>query len=79
MNKDKYYLWVGKELKKYRKKNKLSLQDVADRIGVSFRQVKNYEDGVSKVTFPTMIELCELYGIDYRKFIEESIKQLEEE
>ena len=79
MNKDKYYLWVGKELKKYRKKNKLTLTEVASRIGVTFKQVQNYENGVSRIAFPTIIELCQLYGIDVKEFTMYSLEELTKE
>lgn len=77
MNKQLYYLWVGKELKRYRKLNKFTLKEVSDRIGVTLKQVQNYEKGVSKISFPTIIELCELYRIDVEAFTLESLKQLD--
>lgn len=79
MNKNKYYLWVGKELKKYRKRNKLTLKEVASRIGVTLKQIQNYENGVSRIQFPTIIELCQLYGIDIKEFTLYSLDELTKE
>jgi transcriptional regulator with XRE-family HTH domain len=71
--------WVGQQLKVYRLQNKLTLEEVGQRIGKTKKQVQNYEVGKTRLFLPLLIELCELYGVDYRRFIEEAIKQLEVE
>lgn len=74
----KYYTWVGNELKNYRLLKRLTLKDVAQRIGVSPKQVQNYENGENKLTVPTLIKLCRIYGVDHAEFITRSISYLDD-
>lgn len=77
MNKKHYYSWLGSELKKYRLSHKLTLVEVSEKIGVSFKQIQNYENGVSKMSVLTLIDLCNLYGVDYSELIKRSIQELD--
>ena len=76
---DHYDRWVGRRLKEYRLLNNLTLEEVGLKIGKTKKQVQNYELGASRLYLPQLIELCIIYNIDYKAFINESIKQLEEE
>ena len=76
---DAYDKWVGNQLKHYRLKNNLTLEEVGLKIGRSKKQVQNYEIGESRLYLPLLIELCRIYDIDYRKLINESISYLESE
>jgi len=76
--KSKYYEWVGNELKNYRLLKRLTLKDVSERISVSPKQVQNYENGENKLTVPTLVKLCKIYGVDYSDFITRSIAYIDE-
>ena len=56
---------LGSILKEYRKSNNLSLQDVADKIGVTRQMVFVYESGKTPLTVTQLIKICDIYGIDY--------------
>ncbi len=76
---DKYYVWVGSKLKEFRLRNKLTLEEVGKRIGKTKKQVQFYEMGQTKLYLPTIIKLCNIYNVDYMKFIQASIHYLEDE
>ena len=76
---DKYYEWVGSKLKEFRLRRKLTLEEVGEKIGKTKKQVQFYETGHTRLYLPTIIKLCEIYNIDYRKFIEASLAYLEDE
>lgn len=63
--KDKYDVALGKILKEYRIQNGLTLQNVADKIGVTRQMVFVYESGKTPLTVTQLIKICDIYGIDY--------------
>ena len=62
---DKYDVALGKILKEYRVQNNLTLQNVADKVGVTRQMIYCYEHGISALTVTQLIKLCNVYGIDY--------------
>lgn len=76
MNKN-YYIWVGNQLKTFRKNNKLTLEEVGIKLGKTKKQIQNYENGHSRIYLDTIVELCKIYNVDYSKFVQESIKYLD--
>ena len=54
---------INKIIKDYRKRNKLTQNDLALKIGISCRALQNYEKGVRIPLLDTKIKLCEVLGI----------------
>lgn len=48
----------------------LSRQEVAKKMKISTYTVKNYECGVTCPSYPTLLTLCNLYGIDVKNIKE---------
>lgn len=76
MGKKEYYVWVGETLKVHRLRNNLTLEQVGLKLGVSTKQVQYWETAERKITVPTMVELCSIYGIDVNEFFTKSIEYL---
>ncbi len=72
-----FYTKLGVELKKQRLNHKLTLVEVSKKINVSPKQVQNYENGVNKMSILILVDLCNLYGIDYVELITRSIQELD--
>jgi len=74
---NRFYEWVGEELKKARLDRDLTLEDVAERLTLTKRHIKNYEDGDSKLPAHILIKLCDIYNIDYNDFVKRSTEYLD--
>lgn len=60
---------IAKVLKEYRKKNSMSVRDVAFQLGeksnrVAEKTIYGWESGQSQPDADTLFTLCEIYGID---------------
>ncbi len=56
-------LYLGSRLKDCRKRQKLTLHDVADILGISFQQLQKYEVALSRVPPALLYRLTEIYKI----------------
>ena len=54
---------VGKRFRRLREENGLSQEQMAEEIGVSARQVYNYENGTSKIPDTTKIQIKKQFRI----------------
>ena len=76
---------IGKNIKKYRKLNKLTQKDLAEKIGRNIRTIRGYELGdvipplnvIEKMAEVFNVRSIDLIGSD-EKCLETSIKELEE-
>jgi len=69
MQPSKYYTYIGNEMRQYRINRGLSLQDVADRIGVTRMTIANYETARTKMPFNVAKQLCQIYDKDFNEFM----------
>lgn len=60
--------FIGMQLRKERKKRKMSLTDVSEGLGISYQQLQKYEQAKSRVTVSMLYRLVELYGIEIGNF-----------
>lgn len=60
--------FIGMQLRKERKKRKMSLTDVSEGVGISYQQLQKYEQAKSRVTVSMLYKLVELYGIEIGNF-----------
>lgn len=63
---------VGKMLREFRENNELSLETVAEYLGIAPKSVQRYECGERKIKIGTIKKLCDFYKISYDAFIIEA-------
>lgn len=49
---------IGENITRLRRSNKLSLQSLADQLGLSRMQVEKYESGANRVALSRAIDIC---------------------
>lgn len=54
---------IGAYLRQIRKIRKFTLNEAADRLGMSFKTVANYETGKRKTKIEVLEKFCNVYGI----------------
>ncbi len=65
---------ISKKLKKYRKRNNLSVDYVSEKIGINRATIYRYESGeIKNIPYNHLLSLCELYNVDIRDFIEQDV------
>lgn len=63
--KSKIDVAIGDELKVLRQRNKLTLAEVAERMGCSRQLIMFYEKGVVSISVPQLIRICDIYNSSY--------------
>ena len=66
---------VKDKMKEYRQANGLTQQQVAETLGISKRNIANWEQGVSQPTVEIFISLCKLYGITSLSVFDEATEE----
>jgi len=61
---------VGQSIRLYRKNAKMTLQGLADRLGIAYQQVQKYETGVNRVGAGRLMEIAEILNIPVASFFE---------
>lgn len=61
---------VGQSIRYHRKNAKMTLQGLADRLGIAYQQVQKYETGVNRVGAGRLIEIAEILNIPVASFFE---------
>lgn len=54
---------IGRRLKKARLDAGLTQKDAADKLGITYQAISNYERGINRVDTDTLSRLCRIYGI----------------
>jgi transcriptional regulator with XRE-family HTH domain len=54
---------VGQAIRFHRKNAKMTLQGLADRLGIAYQQVQKYETGVNRVGAGRLMEIAEILNI----------------
>lgn len=54
---------IGRRLKQARLDAKFTQKEVADRLGITYQAISNYERGTNRVDTDTLTKLCQIYGI----------------
>lgn len=63
---------VGASIRLHRKNAKMTLQGLADRLGIAYQQVQKYETGVNRVGAGRLLEIAEILNIPVASFFENS-------
>ena len=61
---------IGDELKSLRLARGMSLQYIADRVGITRQSVHAYEQGRASISVQNLIKICDLYGVKYYDLLE---------
>lgn len=65
---------VGQQLRKLRQEAGLTLQDLAEQIGVSHQQLQKYETGANRLSVGMLPGVAEALGVDIMEFFEDTEK-----
>lgn len=68
-----FYEELGERLRMARLKQKRSLQDVADRVGVSKNTVLNWENGKHKIDLVNLSKICRYLEVDFKVILSDTI------
>lgn len=61
---------MGKRIRALRASNGWSMDKCANRIGVTWQQWQKYESGVNNLSVPRLLQVCELFGVDWSHFLD---------
>jgi transcriptional regulator with XRE-family HTH domain len=70
------YKIIGEMIREIRVSKNLTLDQVADKIGVIPKTIQRYETGERKIKINTLNELSDILGFDYYVFMEEAKHRL---
>lgn len=65
-----FYFAVGNNIKKYRTIRNFSLQDLADRVGLTKKTIQRYENGEIKIDMDRLTDVAEALNVDISQLIE---------
>lgn len=63
---------VGQAIRLHRKNAKMTLQGLADRLGIAYQQVQKYETGVNRVGAGRLMEIAEILNVPVSNFFDAS-------
>jgi transcriptional regulator with XRE-family HTH domain len=61
---------VGQSIRQHRKNAKMTLQGLADRLGIAYQQVQKYETGVNRVGAGRLMEIAEILTVPVANFFD---------
>ncbi len=68
---------LSENLKKIRKDNNLSQEDLAEKLNVSRQSVSKWESGVAYPEMDKVLELCKLFDLNIDELLNQDIKEVE--
>lgn len=57
------FIMIGERLRKLREDKKYQQKEVAEKLGMSHSRYSNYENGVSKPDYDTLLKIADLYDV----------------
>ena len=69
---------LADNLKKIRKENNLSQEQLAEKLGVSRQSVSKWESGLSYPEMDKVLQICQLFNLNINELINEDIKEVNE-
>lgn len=64
---------VGQSIRLHRKSAKMTLQGLADKLGIAYQQVQKYETGVNRVGAGRLMEIAEILNIPVSNFFDSTV------
>jgi transcriptional regulator with XRE-family HTH domain len=61
---------VGLSIRIHRKNAKMTLQSLADKLGIAYQQVQKYETGVNRIGAGRLMEIAEILGVPVSSFFD---------
>ena len=61
---------IGERLKEIRKQKRLTQEDLAVQLGVSFQQIQKYENGKNRISFSRLYELSNFLNVSLDSFVQ---------
>ena len=55
---------IGNRLKNLRTDNKMTIKNVADKVGVKFQQVSKWENNITRPEYENLISLAKLFNVN---------------
>jgi CheY-like chemotaxis protein/DNA-binding XRE family transcriptional regulator len=71
-------VFVGQQLKKFRKKVGWTLQELSEKVNISHQQIHKYEHGYTRIPTSILFKLCLLFGVSPNCFFEGINLELQE-
>jgi len=68
---------VGQSIRLHRKSARMTLQELADKLGIAYQQVQKYETGVNRVGAGRLMEIAEILDITVAHFFDKTQEQVE--
>lgn len=68
---------LSENLKKIRKDNNLSQEDLAEKLGVSRQSVSKWESGLAYPEMDKVLELCKIFNLNIDDLLNQDIKEVE--
>lgn len=62
--------YIGRRLREKRQKLRLTLTDLAEKLGVSHQQIQKYEQAQSRIAAITLYQLGEILGVEPSYFFQ---------
>ena len=69
---------LADNLKRIRKDNNLSQEQLAEKLGVSRQSVSKWESGLSYPEMDKVLQICQLFNLNINELINEDIKEVNE-
>lgn len=64
MKMDLDYKEIGRNIRKYRKNNKLKQKDLAEKVNLTEQHISHIETGATKLSLPTLVAIANALSID---------------
>lgn len=68
---------IGSYLRQLRKQHHFTLEEAADRLGLSFKTVANYETGKRSTKIDVLQKFCDIYGTSVEEVLRSSKRNIE--
>ena len=68
---------LSDNLKKIRKENNLSQEDLAEKLGVSRQSVSKWESGSAYPEMDKVLQLCKMFDLNIDELLNQNIKEVE--
>ena len=65
---------VGKIIKEFRKKNRYTQKELAEKIGVTTRYISDIEQDRSRASYDVLVNICNLFEISLDEIFAEYLK-----
>lgn len=66
-------LEVGKRLRHYRKVADLSMEDVAEKLGITYQQLQKIERGYNRISVGRLMMICEVLNINVHRIVGDDV------